>query len=210
MNSPAHRSVFGLVAAGALLALPLSAQNPYQRSDDSWISIDGTVAEVMVDAFELEYGNGTIMVEMDDDDRDAAAYALDHGDRVAVTGVIDDDLFETSTIEASSIYVEDLGTYFYSSAFDEMDNFVTITSPLDPSRLVLQGMVTEVSDEEFTVDTGLREVTVELDDLWYDPLDDEGYQRIRVGDRVSVTGTMDYDFLEGRELVASSVVTLAG
>jgi hypothetical protein len=31
-----------------------------------------------------------------------------------------------------------------------------------------------------------------------------------VGDRVSVTGEMDYDFLEGRELVASTVTSLIG
>lgn len=43
----------------------------------------------------------------------------------------------------------------------------------------------------------------------YNPLDSEGFQQIQVGDRVSVGGTIDYDFLEGRELVASSIVTLS-
>jgi hypothetical protein len=42
----------------------------------------------------------------------------------------------------------------------------------------------------------------------YNPLDDEGYQKVDVGDRVSVTGTMDYDLFEGRELVADSLVIL--
>ena len=44
----------------------------------------------------------------------------------------------------------------------------------------------------------------------YDPLDEDGYQQIEVGDRVSVTGRVDEDLFEGRELVADSVVTLTG
>jgi hypothetical protein len=43
----------------------------------------------------------------------------------------------------------------------------------------------------------------------YNPLDDKGYQKIEVGDVVSVSGNMDDDFLEGRELVAESIVTIA-
>lgn len=46
------------------------------------------------------YGNGSITVEMDDGDRDADAYSLDEGDNVTVYGMIDDDLFESATIEA--------------------------------------------------------------------------------------------------------------
>ena len=68
--------------------------------------------------------------------------------------------------------------------------------------------VTEVNDEEFKLSTGLQEITVEVEEMPYNPLDDEGYQRIQVGDRVSVTGEMDYDFLEGGELVAETVTTL--
>jgi hypothetical protein len=43
----------------------------------------------------------------------------------------------------------------------------------------------------------------------YSPLDDEGYQKIRVGDYVKITGTLDVDSFEGRELEASSIVKLA-
>jgi hypothetical protein len=137
-------------------------------------------------------------------------YLLMQGDSVTVYGLIDDDFFEARTIEASRVYVENLGTYFYASAVDEEDRggFVTLFSSLDPSTVVLQGSVTAVDDEEFVIDVGSRQVTVEVEEMAYNPLDDEGYQRVDVGDVVSVTGEVDDDFLEGREVVAESVTTI--
>lgn len=204
------RGILATAAAMGLLALPLDAQDPTTAPDDSWISIDGTVEEVMPDAFLLSYGDGSITVEMDDGDRDADAYKLIEGDTVTVSGIMDDDFLETATIEASSVYVQNLGTYFYSSAFDEEDTFVTITGPAVPARTVIQGLVTDVSGDEFTLHTGLTDVTIETEDMLYDPLDDEGYQRIDVGDRVSVTGSMDYDLFEGYDFVAQTIITLEG
>jgi hypothetical protein len=147
---------------------------------------------------------------MDDGDRDADAYKLIKGDKVTVNGMIDDDLFETRSIEASSVYVEGIGTYFFASAADEEDTFVTITAPLVVSKTIVQGKVTEISGDEFVVDAGLRKVRVDVSEMSNDPLDDEGYQKIKVGDRVSVVGKMDDDLFEGRELMAQSVVTLSG
>ena len=210
MNSRNNTHWLGMIAAGALLASPLSAQeNPYTQPDESWISIDGSVEAVVADAFTLDFGEGLITVEMDDGDRDADGYKLMTGDRVTVTGRVDDDLFEVATIEAGSVYVEGLGTYFYASSADEEDRFVTI-DPVTPSEMVLQGTVTAVSDEEFTLSSGLTEITVEVEEMEYNPLDDEGYQKIEMGDYVSVSGEIDFDFIEGREFVAHSVTTLIG
>jgi len=196
-------------ALALLLGATAMAENPYLQPDDTWISISGEVRSVSPDAFVLDFGEDNVTVEMDDGDRDADAYKLVEGDKVTVNGVVDDDFFETTTIEASSVYVEKLDTYFYASAVDEEDDFVTITRPIVVSASILEGTVTAVNDDDFRLDTGVREITVETDELPYDPLDDLGYQQIDVGDRVSVTGNMDYDFLEGREFVASSVVTLS-
>ncbi len=43
----------------------------------------------------------------------------------------------------------------------------------------------------------------------YNPLDDDGYQKIDVGDRVSVTGEIDKDLFESHKLDADSFVTLS-
>jgi len=201
-----------LILTGLLtifLAATVLAADPYAKPDDTWISISGEVRAVSPDEFVLDFGEDNIIVEMDDGDRDADAYKLIEGDKVTVNGLIDDDFFETTTIEASSVYVEKLDTYFYASAMDEEDAFVTVVEPIVVSATVMQGTVTEVNDEEFRLDTGLREIIVEVEEMNYDPLDDLGYQQIDVGDRVSVTGELDYDFLEGQEFVATSIVTLA-
>jgi uncharacterized protein YdeI (BOF family) len=197
------------ILVALLVAMPAEAQNPYTAPDDTWISLSGTVESVSPDAFLLDYGEGFVTVEMDDWDADADAYKVAVGDRVTVNGRVDDDLFDTTTIEASSVYVDNLNTYFYASAADEEDPFVNVTSPPVVSATVVQGIVTDVDDEEFTIDSGLREIRVETDEMYYDPLDDEGFQQIDVGDRVSVTGHIDDDFFEGRELVATSITTLS-
>lgn len=183
--------------------------DPYALGDDTWLSLSGTVTTVSRDSFVLDYGDGEIIVELDDGDRDADAYQLLAGDTVVVNGEIDDDLFERTTIEASSVYVEKLGTYFYASAIDEESrNIFTPPGAVMPSAATLVGTVTEVDDDEFRLATGNRMLTIEVEDMENNPLDDEGYQRIEVGDVVSVAGQVDRDFLEGREIEASSVTTL--
>jgi uncharacterized protein YdeI (BOF family) len=183
--------------------------NPYAQADDSWISLSGTVGQVRQDTFELDFGERTITVEMDDSDRQAETYALRMGDKVTVNGLIDDDFFETSKIEASSVYVEKLGRHFFASVLDEEDfASVTYLAPID-GGVAVHGLVTRVSGDEFTIDNGLRSVRVDVGDMSYDPLDDEGYQKVEVGDVVRVQGRIDDDFLEAREVMASSITTLA-
>jgi uncharacterized protein YdeI (BOF family) len=139
--------------------------NPYARMDDSWISISGTVNEIRPGSFELDFGERTISVEMDDTDRQSETYALRIGDKVTVNGMIDDDFFETSKIEASSVYVEKLGRYFFASALDEEDfHTVSYYAPID-GGVAVHGLVTEVDGDEFTIDTGLRSVRVDIGDM---------------------------------------------
>lgn len=209
MTKTMSNLALAVISAALLVAGPVGAEDPYTAADDTWISLSGTVELVTRDEFVLDYGEGVVTVEMDDGDRDADAYKLMKGDTVTVSGLVDDDLFETTTIEASSVYVEDIGTYFYASAVDEEDTFVTYTTPVVVSETVVQGTVTEVEDDEFVIDSGLRRIRVEVEEMPYNPLDEEGYQQVEVGDRVSVTGTIDDDLFEGRELVADSVVTLS-
>ena len=196
-------------ASFTLFALPAVAVNPYAMEDDSWISINGEVTSVTADAFELDYGDGQITVEMDDGDRDADGYKLMMGDEVRVSGMIDDDFYDLTTIEASSVYVKNIDTYFYASAMDEEDIGYSIISP-SVTDTVVQGTITsvDVNGEQFTLDSGIQELTVEVDELTYNPLDDEGFQQLDVGDRVSVQGSIDHDFFEGRVFEANYVTTL--
>ncbi len=196
------------IVAGLFLTNPAMAKNPYAKPNNSWISISGSVNSVNPDSFILDYGDGVIKVEMDDGDRDADAYKLLAGDKVTVNGMIDDDFYETTKIEASNVYVENLGATFFASAVDEEDYMVTVNTPIIIPSTTLQGTVTAVVNDEFTVDTGLQSTIVDVEKMVYNPLDKEGYQRIEVGDYVRVTGTMEKDFFETRKLKAETIVEL--
>jgi uncharacterized protein YdeI (BOF family) len=195
------------------VGVPAGAQrvDPYAQPNNAWINIDGVVESVTADAFVLSYGSGTITVEMDDGDRDADGYLLVKGDKVRVSGKVDADLFQATTIEASSVYVENLGTWFYASAADEEDpNYgVPYPGPVMVAETIVQGTVTDVGEGKFTLSTGMLSITVNVDSMTYDPLDTEGYQRVRVGDQVSVAGRLDTKFFEQRELMANRIVTLS-
>jgi len=209
-----------LLTAGILATLsgPALAVNPYEKPDDSWVSLSGTVVDPRSETFLLEYDDGMITVEMDDWDAFGEASKLIEGDKVTVYGKIDEDLFEIAKIEAESVYVESLNTYFYdSSATDEESLAANRTDywaadvPVVTGAATLRGVVTGVDPAaaEFTIDTGLTEVRVETEELEYDPLDDRGYQRIDEGDLVSVVGDFNREFIEGRVFEAASVLTLA-
>ncbi|MEZ4424860.1 MAG: DUF5666 domain-containing protein [Gemmatimonadota bacterium] len=203
-----------LLAAAASTAAPVAGQeptrDPHLLEEDSWVSIDGQVQAVMGEEFRLDYGDGTIRVEMDELERWGDGYELRSGDAVTVSGLIDDDFFSSVEIEARTVYVERLGTYFYVEQNDDeedwfTDPIVSIFGPVEQSRMIVQGTVTEVSGDEFTLNTGTRRLTVDVDEMERNPLDEDGLQRVDVGDQVSVTGRMDRDLFEARELEAETV-----
>ena len=204
------QSLIATTLATGLLGVAGAAHaiNPYAQPDEAWISMSGTVDSVSADTFTLDYGDGSIFVEMDDGDRDGDAYKLIPGDKVTVTGRVDDDLFESTSIEASSVYLEKLGTTFHASAADEEDLFIAVTTPIVISQTTVVGTVEDVGDNYFRVDTGQQDVNVMTAGMGYDPLDDEGYQKVEAGDRVHVTGKLDEDFFTAPELMADSIVVL--
>jgi len=196
----------------ALAGLPLAAfaaETPYSKPDGTWISLSGTAVETSPDSFVLDYGQNTVTVEMDDWSwYDQEGVGLIEGDRVTVYGEVDDDLAEMSKIEASSVYVESLGTYFYADSADEESLRLSVATPIVAGFTEVVGTVTSTSGHEFTVDTDLQQVTIDTTSLLYNPMDDVGYQQIDEGDLVSVTGDMETDLLESMELMADSIVIL--
>lgn len=195
-------------ALSFLLAVPAFGAEPRALADDTWISLSGSVEEASADAFVLNQGTHDVTVEMDDWDWYAEGYKLLEGDNVTVYGWVDDDLFERSTIEASAVYVENLDTYFYASGADEEDVAYTVAVPVVDSYVALRGEVTDVRGDEFTLNDGAGRIEVETEEMAENPLDEEGFQRIEVGDLVSVTGEVETEFFEGRVIEADSIVTL--
>lgn len=195
-----------------LIASSAFAANPYLQADDTWIQLSGTVSSVSADRFVLDYGDGTVYVEMDDGDRDADAYKLVEGDKVTVSGMVDDDMFETTTIEAGSVYVENIGTHFYASTVDEDEAFYApVQDPVNIDTTIVHGTVSNVDsvEEEFVINTDTRSITVEVDEMSYNPLDNEGYQQLEIGDVVTVTGATGSDLFDGRVFEASQITTVS-
>lgn len=201
-----------------LAVLPASAlaanTKPLTAPNHSWITVNGTVTSTSPSAFNLAFDSKSIRVEMDDWDwyRDGAKLLKDQ--RVTVTGRIDDDVFEQRTIEASTVYVPGLNAYYYANAADEEDAYYPYsvywsTQPL-PDFVAITGRVQDISGREFVLDTGTQDITVDTVTLGYNPLDDEGYQKVDIGDRVRVSGNTDGSLFSRLELNATSVLTLAG
>ena len=171
-----------------------------------WVTLNGRVQDVFGDRFVLDYGGGDITVEMDDYDGYSDTFALDEGQRVTVSGRIDDGLFESRTVEAAWIYVDELASYYYADSADEENGYYAFpmaTLARDDEWLSVTGTVVSVNGDELTLDVGTENISVDLDGLDREIFAD-------AGDRVSIYGEMDdADLWEGREIVASSVIVLS-
>ena len=106
------------------------------------------------------------------------------------------------------MHIEKLGTTFFASSVDEENYSYTVITPINPLVVSVQGTVTAVYDEEFTLNNGERSLTVEVEEMPFNPLDNEGFLKIEVGDFVNVSGKIDKDLFEGRELVADSIIEI--
>ena len=185
-----------------------AAPQPYQKPDGTWIALSGKVESAKPDSFVLNYGKGNIIVEMDDWDWYAEGAALKKGDEVTVYGDVDDDVFEVSSIEANSVYVKGLNSFFFASANDEENTWRTTTF-VPSSETTIWGTVQSVKDRELTLDTGSGALTINTLTMGYNPVDNDGFQRVEKGDLISVTGHMDPAFFGDREFNAESIITIS-
>lgn len=197
----------------SLNLLPTFAAAQDLGSDGSWVSLQGTVVRQDTDALLLDYGEGTIVVEVDDWEWREEAEPAMSGDQVTVYGRVDDGFYTDKRIEAQSIYVDDLNTVLTGpSPYDEEgsvdDRRYTYYAGPTQYDMEITGLVTSVDGRQFTIDTGERELRVDTTLMSYNPMDDIGFQQVQEGDWVRASGDLAMNTLERRELMAESVVTL--
>lgn len=205
--------LMGFIAAASLSSAALAAP-PYLDPDSSWITLSGEVASTADESFTLDYGDGSVTVTMEDWDWYDNNGAVLEDDNVTVYGKVNDETYEKTTIDASSIFVEGLGTYFYASAEDEEsfeDIDIAPSVPVVVGALSVTGTVTEVDGREFKIDSGLREVTVDTSSMDYNPMDESRFQTLEEGDLVTVTGDINtgVGIFSNRKLMAEHVMTLS-
>jgi uncharacterized protein YdeI (BOF family) len=199
-----------------------SARNVYSNTDnkirETWISISGTAVDPKPDKFTLDYAKGTITVEMAGWKWYGENYRMMDGDRVTVYGRLGETLFQGNIIDATSVYDEKLGKYFFGRSRNEameyrddedpLFDYWSAGRPVGIGNVTVQGTVTSVSGRLFTIDTGMKKITVNTGSMPYDPLDKKGYQIISKGDYLSVTGDISKSFQEKGELIADHIVVL--
>lgn len=205
--------IAALLSATALTAhAATDAEKIAGAFDGEWLSVTGKVVSLAGEEFTLDYGASNIVVEMDDYDWYNENVMLP-GDRVTVTGRMDNDFYENRKIEASSVYVDSLNEFFYASAADEEDGgyaYLIDRAPEDGEWVVMTGEVAEIDGTEMTLDTGILRYRVDADTLNYNPFDRDMLSGVEVGDRVVVSGDMDdADLFDGREIDATSIITLS-
>jgi hypothetical protein len=174
----------------------------------SEISLSGKVAGIEQDSFMLDYGAGRVRVDLEDglDWFPAGAAGLTIGEPVTVNGVIDDDMFDTREIEATSIYRPSLQTYLYADTSNARFFPPTETRPNDLSWVNLSGTVTGITGRDFILDTGVREFRVTTDAAQTP----NTVSRLRPGTRVSVSGLVNGDdIFDNQEIDATNVVVLS-
>jgi len=174
-------------------------------SEGTSLTVTGSIAEIGDDEFDLKTKSGLVTIEMDDSDRDADEYGLSVGDKVTATGSVDDDFFEGREIEADAVYIHKLDVTF--TMLDDMDPAWGLFSSWDSDdeMSTMTGKITSIDDDEFTLSTGNMNLTVETDELDDSPMDDDGYLRLEVGDRVRVRGELEDGWFEDRELEATEI-----
>ena len=189
-----------------------SADRKVERTEDGeWIRLSGTVRSVDDDEFTLDYGKDRITVETDDFPTDTRRM-IQTGDRVTVSGRIDDGFFSSKDIVASTVHLE-RGDKTLSANRAAMDGSLSAfpKTQADADRLKdgewvsVTGKVSKMDGDAFTIDTGSQAVAVDASDA-----DDFEGNRLRIGDRVSVSGEMDdADLFDRREIEATSVMILS-
>lgn len=177
--------------------------------DGQWLSLTGRIVSTSPEAFVLDYGAGNVTVEMDDWDRFPEGLLLKAGDEVTVSGLADEDLLMRKRIEARSVFVRNLNSIFFASNADEETARARaafgagVAHPAD-----LSGVVTAVEGREFTLGTGTGAVRVDTTALPENPLDNQGVQRVKVGDRVFAWGDIQLEPPEGAELKARGLISV--
>lgn len=187
------------------------AQGLAEKIDNSWITISGQAVSAKNKSFVLDYGKSTVTVDVNDWRWFRENFNKVEGRNVTVWGEVSGDLFESGKIKANSVYIEDMGTYFYAGSNEEEvgDFYNWLPAPgFEAGAVTLTGRVTNVSGREFTLSQGEKQISINTLQMENNLMDDLGFQKIEKGDRVSVTGELEVDSFENREIMAKTIITL--
>ena len=203
----AHRSflplLFVTLASTATWAQDTQTRgnnDPHDRGDGSWIGITGHVESTAPGSFILDYGDGTIKVELEPTSSQQHAFIQD--EKVRVYGAVDAGLFKAKTIKAHAVYVESMKTYVCTT--EGAEPVLTSFAPTIFSGVMIHGRVTAVNGSTLMVDEGDQLIEVDASKLDTAAGGTATGAPVKVGDLVTVVGHMD-EGLFTHKLEASSL-----
>ena len=187
-----------------------------RRDDHAPVTLSGVLVSVDSDDFVLDYGSGSVTVDLSEWDRSAHDLLMEPGYEVTVFGEIDKHLFTSLTISADAIYLKDLGSYAYAKSTDVTNRGFVNYLWSEPDRyrasdMTVRGKVVGVdtADRSFTVAIGGgEEIQIETDLMEYDPTASGKRNPVDAGDWVRVSGRVDNEFFGGRVIRADAVTTV--
>lgn len=184
--------------------------------NDAYITLSGTVGTIKdEDEFELKHAGGTIMVDTNDTWPDLfaenAATLLKSGDRVTVTGRVDNNLFSTNEIEAYQLTVNGSGynrvytnqAYAPDNDAEYMAYYPNYGAGLEDDQNVrLAGEISSIGkDDSFMLRYGNGEIKVETDDVNF-----SNTSRLDVGDEVVVFGEVEDGWFQKKTVDADRII----
>ena len=198
---PSHKAVFLLVAS---FVLPIQAQplSPYQLKDRANIKLSGRVTEAAAHTFTLDYGKGSIVVELDDYDSYEEGLNIVKGDQVVVSGKIDADPGQKRTIEASEVFIPAADLRIYASAHDEEDHeSKAFTQRLsDGTKVELRGVIKNIKSGVCTIQSSQGHIEIQLNSL-----KGQKSQTLALGQAIKVSGVYKNRLLRNDMILAQIV-----
>ena len=199
ISSP--KALFLLVAS---LVAPIQAESlsPYQLQDTADIKLSGRVTQASAHTFTLDYGKGSITVELDDYDSYEEGYNIVKGDQVIVTGKVDADPGQKRTIEASEVYIPAVNLRIEACAIDEEDLEVkAYTQRLsNGTEVELRGVIKNIESGVCTIQSSKGEIEVRLSDLR-----EHKRENLLLGQAIKVSGVYKNRLLRNDMILAQKV-----
>jgi len=138
------------------------------------------------------------------------------GDNITTVGRLGPDaLTFDGTLDVVGVYVEDRNAYFALSEFaaSSLKSAASIFppnlgfGPVD-GRVNLTGVISEIDKGDLTLQAGGVRIPIETSSLNYNPFDNIGSQRLRLGDTVTVGGVLEKNAEDGPSIRADRVTSI--
>lgn len=189
----------------SILTMGGLSASPFTKADGAWITLSGTVKAQGAEDFQLNYGAGEVLVELDSYRLSSRGYILRVGQSVTVTGRVDADDAER-TIEAAEVKVHSTGQIIVANADDEEDvrRQMRAAKKQRQERLV-RGTVLFTAGELMTLEVGDRYLDVFTGTLGENIFDRKGSLQVEAGDHVVVSGAVVSGYKGSSQFMAVAV-----